>query len=54
MKTKAVMKIVIGSIIVLIFASIVTWFLLSVLFKPLGNLVSKRTSKFKKNMKEKD
>lgn len=42
------MKVVIGSVIVILIAAVVTWFLASLLFKPIGGVVKKSTSEFKK------
>lgn len=48
------MKIFVGSIIVLIIAVIITWFALSIFFKPVGGVIKKQANNFKHKMEEKD
>lgn len=48
------MKIFIGSILVIIITSIITWFLLSIIFKPVGKIVQKHSSSFKDRWEEED
>lgn len=48
------MKVFIGSVIVVLIAAIITWFISSIFFKPVGSVIKRRAQKFKKNMEESD